>query len=87
MTCARRYTMLSLMIGLMYLQLGTAFYTIQDHISFLFYVAAFMVFMAIAVLPFCECPPLHCARANIGQELPQQHTHLRMTLSVVTPCA
>ncbi len=45
--------MLSLMIGLMYLDLGTAYHTIQDRISFLFYVAAFMVFMAIAVLPFC----------------------------------
>ena len=77
--------MLSLMIGLMYLDMvrcrwrvtehwavhcdkarltcfscglplqGDSYSTINDRISFLFYVAAFMVFMAIAVLPFCTC--------------------------------
>ena len=45
--------MLSLMIGLMYLRLGDGYSTVNDRVSFLFYVAAFMVFMAIAVLPFC----------------------------------
>lgn len=46
------YTMLSFMIGTLFVGMGTEFDTVQDRISILFYIAAFMVFMSIAVLPF-----------------------------------
>ncbi|KAL1504553.1 hypothetical protein AB1Y20_010953 [Prymnesium parvum] len=48
------YVMLSLMIGLMYLNLGDDFSTssITSRVSMIFYVAAFLVFMSVAVLPF-----------------------------------
>ena len=46
------YTMLSFMIGTVFVGMGTAFDTVQDRISILFYIAAFMVFMSIAALPF-----------------------------------
>jgi len=48
------YTMLALVIGLMYLNLGDDkdFESINSRISCLFYVAAFMVFMSVAALPF-----------------------------------
>ncbi len=45
------YTMLSLMIGFMYFDIGNDQTTIQDRISVAFYVVAFMVFMSIAVIP------------------------------------
>lgn len=45
------YTMLSLMIGTLYLNSGYGQKSIQDRISILFFVAAFMVFMAISVIP------------------------------------
>jgi hypothetical protein len=48
------YTMLSLMIGLVYLNLGekrTA-QSIQSRTAVVFFVAAFLVFMSVAVLPF-----------------------------------
>lgn len=48
------YTMLSLMIGFMYWDLGDArtASSITSRVSVLFFVAAFLVFMAVAVLPF-----------------------------------
>lgn len=48
------YTMLSLMIGLMYLELGDDFSpsSVLSRINILFFVAAFLVFMSVAVLPF-----------------------------------
>uniref|UniRef100_A0A7S3YW53 ABC transporter domain-containing protein n=1 Tax=Lotharella globosa TaxID=91324 RepID=A0A7S3YW53_9EUKA len=48
------YTMLALLIGLMWLNLGDQkdFSSITSRTSLLFYVAAFMVFMSVAVLPF-----------------------------------
>jgi hypothetical protein len=79
--CVVVRSMLSLMIGLMYLNTGDAYSTISDRISFLFYVDAFMVFMAIAVLPFCTSaawrpPPPRCLcvisfnRASLLTSLP-----------------
>jgi len=48
------YTMLAVVIGLMWLNLGDKkdFESIGSRVSLLFYVAAFMVFMSVAVLPF-----------------------------------
>eukprot|EP00465_Bigelowiella_longifila_P011906 CAMPEP_0185253788 /NCGR_PEP_ID=MMETSP1359-20130426/2388_1 /TAXON_ID=552665 /ORGANISM="Bigelowiella longifila, Strain CCMP242" /LENGTH=188 /DNA_ID=CAMNT_0027836215 /DNA_START=150 /DNA_END=716 /DNA_ORIENTATION=- len=48
------YSMLALMVGLMYLDLGSKkdFESVNSRISVLFYIAAFMVFMSVAVLPF-----------------------------------
>ena len=48
------YVMLSLMIGLMFLDLGDERdqASVMARTGVLFYVAAFMVFMAIAALPF-----------------------------------
>eukprot|EP00466_Bigelowiella_natans_P015027 jgi/Bigna1/85120/estExt_fgenesh1_pg.C_20227 len=48
------YSMLALMVGLMYLNLGNKkdFESVNSRISVLFYIAAFMVFMSVAVLPF-----------------------------------
>lgn len=46
------YSMLSFMIGTLFVGMDTAYDTVQDRISILFYIAAFMVFMSIAVLPF-----------------------------------
>lgn len=45
------YFMLSIMIGTSYLNMGVSQKDLQDRIGLLFYVAAFMVFMAIAVIP------------------------------------
>lgn len=45
------YLMLSIMIGGMYYDIENDQTTVQDRISILFYVVAFMVFMAIAVIP------------------------------------
>lgn len=48
------YVMLSLMIGVMYLDLGDSFgqADINSRVSVLFFVAAFLVFMSVAVIPF-----------------------------------
>lgn len=46
------YAMLSFMIGTMYVNIDNDDKAVQDRISLLFYVAAFMAFMSIAVLPF-----------------------------------
>jgi len=48
------YSMLSLMIGLMYLNLGDdkSPSSVISRINILFFVAAFLVFMSVAVLPF-----------------------------------
>ena len=48
------YVMLCLMIGLMYVGLGDEFdYSgINSRTSILFFCAAFLVFMSVAVLPF-----------------------------------
>ncbi|MES1909594.1 MAG: hypothetical protein MHM6MM_002310 [Cercozoa sp. M6MM] len=45
------YFMLSLMIGTFYVDIGNTQSEIQDRISALFYACAFLVFMAIAVMP------------------------------------
>lgn len=45
------YLMLSLMIGLVWLRLGTSASVIFDTNNALFYVCAFMIFMSISVLP------------------------------------
>ncbi|MES1910805.1 MAG: hypothetical protein MHM6MM_003335 [Cercozoa sp. M6MM] len=45
------YFMLSLMIGTFYINIGNTQSEIQDRISALFYACAFLVFMAIAVMP------------------------------------
>lgn len=47
-----RYTILSFMIGTMFFDIDNGYNQIQDRISMFFYIAAFMVFMAVAVLPF-----------------------------------
>lgn len=46
------YTLLSLLIISLYWRLGTDNRAVQDRISVLFFVGAFLVFMSIAVLPF-----------------------------------
>ncbi|EOD34886.1 hypothetical protein EMIHUDRAFT_363297 [Emiliania huxleyi CCMP1516] len=48
------YVMLCLMIGLMYIGLGDEYdySSINSRTSMLFYIAAFLVFMSVAVLPF-----------------------------------
>ena len=48
------YSMLALMVGFMFWDIGseTNDASIQKRISIIFYVAAFMVFMSVAVLPF-----------------------------------
>mmetsp|Transcript_3510 Transcript_3510/g.7377 ORF Transcript_3510/g.7377 Transcript_3510/m.7377 type:complete len:602 (-) Transcript_3510:491-2296(-) len=48
------YVMLCLMIGLMYLNLGDEFdySSMNSRTSMLFFIAAFLVFMSVAVLPF-----------------------------------
>jgi len=48
------YVMLCLMIGLMYIGLGDEYdySAINSRTSMLFYIAAFLVFMSVAVLPF-----------------------------------
>lgn len=46
------YTALSILVGTVFLDMPDDYDTVQDRISILFYIAAFMVFMSIAVLPF-----------------------------------
>jgi ABC-type multidrug transport system permease subunit len=48
---AAMYVMLSLMIGTFYLNIDNGQLEVSDRVSILFYVAAFMVFMSIAVIP------------------------------------
>lgn len=45
------YTLLSIMIGTVYWDIGNGDTDIQDRVSVLFFIAAFMVFMSIAVIP------------------------------------
>jgi len=45
------YTMLSIMIGTIYLNIGNGQNEVQDRGGILFYIAAFMVFMAVSVIP------------------------------------
>ena len=54
------YLMLSIMIGGMYYDIDNDQTTVQDRISILFYVVAFMVFMAIAVIPNCTLLGNYC---------------------------
>mmetsp|Transcript_13847 Transcript_13847/g.19216 ORF Transcript_13847/g.19216 Transcript_13847/m.19216 type:complete len:257 (-) Transcript_13847:648-1418(-) len=69
------YTMLALLVGLMYLNLGDKYdySSIQSRISMLFYVAAFMVFMSVAVLPFfiIQRDVFIKERANGAYEVPE----------------
>ena len=47
------YVMLSLMIGTMFFDIGDGQKTVSDRLGLLFYVATFVVFMSISVVPAC----------------------------------
>jgi ABC-type multidrug transport system permease subunit len=46
------YTMLCLMIGSFFWDMGTTYAEVVDRLGILYYIAAFLVFMSIAALPF-----------------------------------